>query len=108
MYMNFDGETVISGNVGSDLTMSYTSTGTAIGEFSVAVDRWDYKSKKKTTTWYPCKAFGKLANNLDRDLKKGTRSLLRVRYETEGKQGHFFMVLGYELMVKENVVVDLG
>ncbi len=106
--INLDGDTVVIGNVGASVEMSYSKDGTAYAVFSFAVDRWDYNAKKKLTTWYPCKGIGKLANALERDLKKGARAILKLRYENDGPKSHFFRVLGYELAIKENVVIDLG
>ena len=106
--INLDGDTVVIGNVGAAMDMSYNKSGTAYASFSFAVNRWDFNAKKSTTTWFPCRAIGKIANSIDRDLKKGTRAILKLRYENEGPKEHFFRVIGYEQTIKENVIIDLG
>lgn len=107
MYLNFNGETVLSGNIGKEVTVAHTPSGTAVAEFSLAVNRWDNLEKKQRTTWYPCKAFGKIANDIEKNLKKGSRTFLKVRYETEPNNKHHFLVLEFEQIKKENVVVQL-
>ncbi len=59
----------ILGHTGRDPELNFTSDGTAIWKFSVAVSK---KTKsKEETTWYNCIAFRSLAEMLGNHLKKG-------------------------------------
>lgn len=81
-------KTVIVGKVGRDAEMRYTSTGTAMTSFSVAVDR-SYKKDGETikrTIWYRAQVFGKLAE-ICKDVKKGDTVLLEGSLEADWSTG---------------------
>lgn len=65
----------IGGNLTRDVELRFTQGGTAIGQFSVAVNkRWTKDGEKKEkTTFLDCKAFGKTAETIAQYFKKGSR-----------------------------------
>ncbi len=80
--------TVIVGKVGKDAEMRYSSNGTAMTSFSVAVDR-SYKKDGETikrTIWYRAQVFGKLAE-ICKDVKKGETVLLEGSLEADWSTG---------------------
>lgn len=81
-------KTVIVGKIGRDAEMRYTSTGTAMTSFSVAVDR-SYKKDGETikrTIWYRAQVFGKLAE-ICKDIKKGDTVLLEGSLDADWTTG---------------------
>ena len=72
--------TVIVGNVGRDPEMRYTQSGTAVCDFSVAVNRrWtDNKTneQREKTTWFRISAWNRLAETCNQYVKKGMRILV--------------------------------
>jgi single-strand DNA-binding protein len=68
--MNFAQITLI-GNVGRDPDLSYTSDGTAITRFSLAINKKEGKDDKEKTTWYKCTAFRGLAEAIVAHVGKG-------------------------------------
>ena len=70
---------VIAGNVGRDPELRYTSDGTAVCDFSVAVNkRWtgaDGEQKEKTT-WFRVTAWRRLAETVNQYLSKGRQVLV--------------------------------
>ena len=60
----------LAGRLGSDPEFKYTTGGTAICTFSLAVNTgW---GERQRTTWYRVTTFGKTAENAKNLLKKGT------------------------------------
>ena len=60
----------VAGRLGSDPEFKYTTSGTAICSFSLAVNTgW---GERQRTTWYRVTAFGVLAENANNLLKKGS------------------------------------
>lgn len=78
----------ITGNLGRDPELNYTSSGKAVTKFSVAVT--DGYGDKKTTTWFNIVAWDKMAENMNNFLQKGKKVLisgkLSIRKYT-GKDG---------------------
>lgn len=67
----------ISGNVGKDLELTYTSgKGTAVGKFSVAVNEYNSQTKQNDTMWVNVTIFGKVAESLSPYLVKGTKVIV--------------------------------
>jgi single-strand DNA-binding protein len=61
----------VGGRLGADPTMG-DAGGTAVCNFSVAVDGWDPKAREKMTTWVRVAVFGKRAESLQTILSKGS------------------------------------
>lgn len=84
-----------TGRLTKDPELKYTSGGTAVLDFSLAVDRRD---KDKNTDFIPCKAWTKTAEAMSNFLKKG--SLIEIngrlesrKYESEGKTRYAYEVV---------------
>lgn len=78
----------LQGHLGSDPTVRYAASGTAVCNFSVA-----YTPKKDAeTTWFRCQAFGKTAELIQQYCRKGSAPLLlgsiamRKWQDKEGQQ----------------------
>lgn len=65
---------VILGNLTRDPMIRYTSKGTCVGDFAVAVNRHvgTGEASREVVEYYDCTAFGKLAESLPAFLCKGT------------------------------------
>lgn len=75
------------GRLTKDSEIKYTSNGSAVLDFSLAVGHM----KKEDTSFFACKAFGKLAENLKPYLLKGKQIgvngyLKQDRWESEGQK----------------------
>ena len=80
---------IVVGNLGSDPTMRYTPSGTAVTSFSLAANR-SYNNnageKVTETTWYRVTTWGKQAEVCNQYLKKGSLILAEGRM-TPDKNG---------------------
>jgi single-strand DNA-binding protein len=78
----------IGGRLGADPTVG-NANGTAVLNFNVAVDGWDYKAREKTTTWVRCALFGARGEKLAEHLSKGSHVMVSGQgklSEYKGKQ----------------------
>lgn len=71
----------VTGRIGKDPEIRFTTGGMAVAEFSLA-DTYG-KDDKKKTTWHNCVAFGQLAENIVASVGKGKTLLVTGRYEQE-------------------------
>ncbi|MBN2469649.1 MAG: single-stranded DNA-binding protein [Anaerolineae bacterium] len=82
--------TVIVGNVGRDPELRYTPDGTAVCDFSVAVNRrWtgsDGEQKEKTT-WFRVTCWRKLAETVNQYVTKGRQVLVTGEVDASGWVG---------------------
>lgn len=77
---------IVVGNLGRDVELRYTPQGTAVADFSVATTEgkknkngeWD-----NITTWFKCTAWGKTAENCNKNLEKGSQVYLEGRLSEE-------------------------
>lgn len=70
---------IIIGNLGSDPELRYTSDGTPVAGFSVAVNRrWTNAdgSHGEETTWFRVSAWRKLAETCNQYLRKGRQVMI--------------------------------
>ena len=80
---------VLIGRLTKDVDLRYSNNQTAVGRFSLAVDRHD---KDKNCDFINCIAFGKSAENLEKYVKKGNKVAISGRIQTgsytnkDGKQ----------------------
>lgn len=84
---SFDSVTII-GTLGKDPELKYLPSGTAVCEFSLAVNRqWtDNGGQKKTSvTWIPVVAWGRTAEVICQYLKRGDSFLVNGRHEEDGR-----------------------
>ena len=61
-------QTVLTGNIGQDPEIFFTSEGDPIAKFSLA-----FKSSKKKTSWIKVVCFGRLAEITEKHLHQGAR-----------------------------------
>ena len=76
-------QTVLTGNLGADPEVFYSSEGNPVASFNLA-----FRSTKKKTGWIRCVAFNKLAEVVEKYLHKGARigiigTLEQQKYETD-------------------------
>jgi len=85
-------------NLGKDPEYKVLANGTPVVNFTVAVSN-DYKPKdseewvKRPASWYNCKAFGAVADQMIDELSKGSRiKIIRAKYErtTTKKEDKFY------------------
>lgn len=62
---------VIVGRAGQDPEMKYFESGKVKTSFSIAVGRWDAKSKEEVTDWFNIELWDKLAEVAGEYVKKG-------------------------------------
>jgi len=60
--------TILTGNLGQDPEIFFTSEGNSIAKFSIA-----FKSAKKKTSWIKVACFGRLAELAEKHLHQGAR-----------------------------------
>ena len=76
-------QTVLTGNLGADPEVFYSSEGNPVASFNLA-----FRSSKKKTGWIKCVAFNKLAEVTEKYLHKGARigiigTLDQQKWETD-------------------------
>lgn len=71
---------IFIGNLGKDPETRYTADGGAVSNVSIAVTE-KYKDQEKTE-WIPVVFFGKLAEVVDKYLKKGAKVYIEGKYST--------------------------
>lgn len=69
----------ILGNAGTDATLKRTPQGTPVATFSIASNsfRNTREGREKRTDWFNVSAYGKLAESLAANVRKGTHLLVR-------------------------------
>ena len=70
---------VLIGRLTKDVDLRYSNNQTAVGRFSLAVDRHD---KDKNCDFINCIVFGKSAENLEKYVKKGNKVAISGRIQT--------------------------
>lgn len=81
---------VIVGHLGRDPEMRYTPSGAAVCHFSVATSRTCPAGDgelKKETTWFKVTAWGRLAENCNHYLQKGSKVLIEGRLISDPATG---------------------
>lgn len=69
----------IAGNVGNDPEIKKLESGMTIAKISVAVNEYqkaDHGESNEKTTWFKVVAFGKLAETVEKYVKKGKKVLV--------------------------------
>ena len=97
---------IIIGNLARDPEIRYTASGKAVARITVAVNR-QWKSQdgesREEVDFIPAVVWGKMAENVDRYLKKGSSLLVEGRISVrnfEGKDG--------QKKYMTEIVVDFG
>ncbi len=70
---------VVVGRVGRDAEIRYFESGKVKANFSVAVNRWDAKTKSETTDWFNIDVWDKQAEFAGEYVKKGTQLAVEGR-----------------------------
>jgi single-strand DNA-binding protein len=85
---------MLLGRLGADPILRHTKNGTAVSQFSVATESWQKSKNETETTWHRVVAWGKSAELVSEELKKGMPVLLeggiRVRkYQDDEGEVHY-------------------
>ena len=72
---------VLVGRAGQDPEMKYFDSGKVKTSFSVAVNRWDGKSKSEVTDWFNVELWDKVAEVAGEYVKKGKLVALEGRLQ---------------------------
>lgn len=77
---------IILGNVGNDPEVKYMPNGNAVANLSIATsETWKDKStsdKQEKTEWHRIVAFGKLAEIIEKYVKKGSKLYIEGKLQT--------------------------
>ena len=83
---------IIAGTCGKDAEIRRMQDGTAVLNWSVAVDNGKSKDgQKRDPTWWDCSLFGKRAESLQSYITKGTKLTLQGRPTAREHQGKVYM-----------------
>ena len=77
---------LIIGNLGRDVELKYSQSGTAVGRLAVATsDSWTdaQGQKQEKTEWHNVTVFQKLAENCEKYLKKGSKVFVEGKLQTD-------------------------
>ena len=92
---------IFIGYVGKDPDIRYSSAGNPVANFSVAVsEKWKDTNgeKKEKTEWVQCAAFGKLAEIVEKYVKKGSLVYVDGRMQTREHNGKYYTSIALENM----------
>ena len=70
---------VLVGRVGRDAEIRYFESGKVKANFSVAVNRWDAKTKSEVADWFNVDVWDKLAEFAGEYIKKGVQVAIDAR-----------------------------
>lgn len=73
---------MIHGRLTRDPEVRYTQEGSSIARFSVAVDRYNSKTKEHEADFINCVAFGKTAENCEKYYTKGKETIITGSIKT--------------------------
>ena len=74
--------TVVVGRAGQDAEIKYFESGKIRTTFSLAVNRWDSKTKSEVTDWFNIDVWDKQAENLAKYQHKGNQIAVEGRIQT--------------------------
>ncbi len=91
---------VLCGRSGRDAELKYFESGKCRAQFSLAVNRWDSKTKAEVTDWFNVDVWDKLGEFAGQYVKKGTQLVLDGRIsqnkwtdKATGEEKEAFMVV---------------
>lgn len=73
---------ILHGRFTRDAEVRYTDGGTSIARFSLAVDRYNSKTKENEADFINCVAFGKTAENVEKFFGKGKEAIVTGSIKT--------------------------
>ncbi|MBU6153222.1 MAG: single-stranded DNA-binding protein [Bdellovibrionales bacterium] len=85
---------MLLGRLGNDPILRFTKNGTPVSQFSLATETWHRSRNESETTWHRIVTWGKPAEKVNEELKKGMAVFLeggiRVRkYEDQEGEIHY-------------------
>ncbi len=85
---------MLLGRLGNDPILRFTKNGTPVSQFSLATETWHRSRNESETTWHRIVTWGKPAEKVNEELKKGMAVFLeggiRVRkYEDQEGEMHY-------------------
>lgn len=85
------------GRLTADANLSYSNSGTALLKFSIAVDHRKDKNGNSETSFFTCKSFGKIGENIAGYMQKGKQVaiegyLKQDRWESNGEKKSMMIV----------------
>lgn len=103
--MTSENECFITGNLARDPEVKFTSTGRPMCKFTVAAS---HKSNdKEFTEWVPIQVWGPLAESCGDQLQKGSRVLVRGKFQTSKYKDGFGKDRYFTQIVAEQVALVL-
>lgn len=102
---------IVLGNVGNDPEIRYMPNGNAVASFSIATsEQWKDKNtgeKKEATEWHNITIFGKLAEIVEKYVKKGSKlyiegKLKTDKYEKDGVTKYSTKIIANELQMLDS------
>jgi single-strand DNA-binding protein len=78
--------TTLVGNLTRDPELRFTSTGTAVAHFSIAVNRRGFEGRPDTVSYFDCVAWQKLGEHVAETLQRGHRVIVFGRMENRAWQ----------------------
>lgn len=88
---------VAYGRLCNDVDLRYTMNGTAVGKFSMAVNR-QHQSGEKKADYFNMTCFGKTAENIGKFFRKGSRIVVKCHAQQEeysNKDGYKINTVGF-------------
>ena len=103
----------LMGRLTANPEVTSSASGTTIARFTVAVDRRFAKEGQQKTDFFNCSAFGKLAEFVEKYLKKGTKVVLSGEMrldlvQKDGKNVTYPKVAVNEIEFAESKKTDSG
>lgn len=74
---------IMMGRLTKDPEIRYAQSGSAVGSFSLAVDRRFKRDGEPDADFFNCTAFGKTAEFVEKYLKKGTKVVIDGRLQND-------------------------
>lgn len=97
------------GNIGNEPELRYMPSGDAVSNISLACsDSYKDKNgvKQDRTEWMKCVAFGRLAENITKYLKKGSKIYIEGRLQTRSYDKDGVKMYSTEIILSELVMLD--
>ncbi len=109
--MNSMNSVSLSGYVGGDPEVRFTTQGMAVMTFSLAIHQWSKRTNKTETEWCPIVVFDKRAENLGKILRKGTLvgvtgKLSIERWEKDGQPRTRAKVIASDIILMDRKPSD--
>lgn len=91
---------VLIGNVGQEPEFKYFESGAMITTFSIAVKRYDTKTKADITDWFTVKTFSKLGEFIKKGIRLAVEGKLQSdNYEKDGERKKAIYVMADEVQI---------